>query len=92
VASAGIQVGWPGFGIAWAVVGPVKDKRRLHYAVAKGFAELVARHRLRRVEASVQQDIPQHVRWALLLGFQVESEMPKWGPNGETFLKMVRFP
>jgi hypothetical protein len=94
VACAGVMIPWSGLGFAWAVV---TDEARqwpcaVHRATRRALEQITRDYTLRRVEASVQADQARNIRWARALGFGIESEMKGWGPRGETFLKMVRFP
>ena len=93
VGCAGVMIPWSGLGYAWAVVTDAarQSPRAIHRATREHLDQIIREHGLRRVEASVQADVPRNVKWARALGFDVESEMKGWGPKGETFLKMVRF-
>ena len=48
------------------------------------------RHGVSRFQAAIQQDRTTARRWAKFLGFEVESHLPGFGDNGETFLRYVR--
>lgn len=94
VACAGLTLPWPGLAQAWALWGPEAPRhaRRVHAAVIHRLGLLMQKHRLRRVEAVVDAGAAQSLRWARHLGFRWEADLPKYGPAGETFCRVVLFP
>lgn len=88
VACAGIGWCWPGRAQVWSLMSVhlPQYKWTIHRAVAsflRGFT-------VRRLELEVDPDFPRAVAWAKALGFQYESTMPAYGPNGETQDRYVR--
>lgn len=85
---AGISIRWEGLGEAWAVWTPLGQRhlRGCHRAVRSGMAQIIADHRLRRVQAVVIEDFWAGRLWASHLGFEEESTLPAYGPNGETMV------
>jgi hypothetical protein len=88
VAIGGVLPYWPGVGEAWFSLGPGCEPR--HYL--RGIR--VLRHILdtyqqeyRRIQADV---LPHLGRWVKLLGFEFESSMPFYGPDGSTYRRYVR--
>ena len=45
--------------------------------------------RYRRIQADAVKEFEAGNRFLVHLGFKKESEMPKYGPNGETFVRYV---
>jgi len=94
LATAGVVVIHPGLGEAWAVL---TDAGRAHplrvvRAIARRLTAIIEAERLRRCQAHVVQAHAPAVRLLLLLGFAVETPLRAYGPNGEDFLMMVRYP
>lgn len=92
---AGIVVSWQGFGVAWMVLTPEARQRHgfdLFWMLRARFRALIKELGLRRLEADVLAGWEQGERMMRLLGFHVESEMPRYGPRGETFRKHVLLP
>ena len=95
VASAGLMIPWPGFGAAWAVLdrGLARAHRvPLHRALLRVFGRAMHEYKLVRVETSVSAAFAPGLRLARHLGFREECEMPKYGPYGDTYLRLVLFP
>jgi hypothetical protein len=86
---AGVVTYWPGVGEAWAVLTDVGRAHPLfvHRSVSRGLREIVASSRLRRVQADVVADFAIGRRWVECLGFEFESLMRRYGPNGEDFAR-----
>jgi len=84
---------WDNVAEAWVMLDP-KVKRDPHL----GFiASWVAKRYLRdhgeytRLQADVHRDLPENSDWAEWMGFSFESAMPKYGPEGGTYIRYVRF-
>lgn len=88
IAIAGVVHYWQGRCEAHAILstdsGPhmlwVTRRARRHLATLKG-----------RIEMTVRRGFDAGERWAAMLGFAYESTMPKYGPDGETHFRFVRF-
>lgn len=92
---AGICILWPGVGEAWAV--PTDWGRRhagaYHRAVRDGYRQIVAEQALRRVHAWVDAEFWAGIRWAMALGFRVETpRLRQYGPDGHDFVLLAQFP
>ena len=92
---AGICLLWPGVGEAWAV--PTEWGRRhgkhYHRAVRDGYRQIVTEQRLRRVHAWVDAEFWVGIRWAMALGFRVETpRLRGYGPQGQDFVLLSQFP
>lgn len=90
---AGLSLMSPGRAVAWALLSPAlrtdrPARRWFKQQVRQRIPILMGEHGVRRLEADVTAGGLTFVR---SLGFAVESVMPLWGPNGETFFKFVRF-
>ena len=94
LACAGILIQWSGLGFAWAIVSALarQHPRALHGGVKLGLREMIEEHHLRRVEAVVLAHFWVGRRWLQALGFEEESLMPRYGPLGEDFIRVVLFP
>jgi hypothetical protein len=93
VAVGGIICPWPGMGEMWAVLnGSTGCVLGLNKAVRRVVAGVVRNMSLRRIQANVDANSKVAIRWAEWIGFKFEGEMPKYGPNGEDFLRYVMFP
>lgn len=91
---AGVVLFWPGVGEAWAVLTETGREHPVQATelVRTGLRTVIDGMRLRRVQADVSADfLPGH-RWIRLLGFSYEGTMPRYGPNGEDFVRYVMFP
>lgn len=77
----------------WWFGGPeVVGRGREIYRITR---ELLEHHAVRlkfhRVQATVQESFLVAVKFIERLGFHLESPMPRFGPNQETFLRYARF-
>lgn len=89
VGSAGFAPQWQGRAIGWAVIGcrapraawPVIVKR-IRATIADELREQVEKHGHARVEITVPVGFGAGCRLASLLGFEVEGEERKFGPDG----------
>ena len=86
---AGVAIA-PGFsmGIVWAVI---SDSAAAHMlALHRGTLRFFETQRLRRLEATIEKGFKPGCRWAELLGFKYEGEMPGYGIDGQTHLRYGR--
>ena len=80
---AGIHHFWHGTGEVWALFSPLARRYLETPRFAKQLLELyVARFGYERLQAVVNPDWPEAVRFIELLGFEKETLMKKYGPNG----------
>lgn len=86
---AGVVSHWPGAGEAWAILTDVGRAHPafIHRVVKRTLSEIIANSRLRRVQADVVAEFAAGRRWVEHLGFEFESLMPRYGPNGEDFVR-----
>lgn len=91
VAAAGIDVVWPGRGVAWGLFEPLPLRawlqitRRCRSVLAKSLAG-----DLRRIEATVDAGFAAGVRWIERLGFEIEAELADYGPDGRDHFLYAR--
>jgi hypothetical protein len=88
IAVAGICKFWEGRAQVWSMLSPLMPqyKKTIHKAVKK----VIDGYRVARLECVVDPRYPAAVRWAMRLGFDHESNMLNYGPDGSTHLMMVR--
>lgn len=89
VACAGIVEQWRGRGLAWALlagdIGP-----HCFVRVTRAVRRALDLSPLRRVEAHVDVRFNQGIRWARMLGFEAESVMRSFTPDGGDAFMYVR--
>lgn len=78
---------------AWALMGDDtrKNMKSIHKAAKWCLEEAHKRYGVRRLQAAISSERPTAMRWAQKLGFNPEASMPRFGPDGETFIRYVRF-
>lgn len=90
IGCAGVMGIWPGRALAWALLsdeaGP--HMRSLTRAI-RFFLDSVP---FRRVEMAVDAEFPAAIRWAAMLGFQLETPEPMQGytPDGRACYQFAR--
>ena len=92
IGCAGILPVWSGVGHAWVVLGSDYKKHRiwLHKQVKDMFFKIAVGMKFRRVQANVQCDFYDAVRWIEALGFEGESIMKEYGPDGKDHYMYAR--
>lgn len=89
IACAGMVEQWPGRALAWAMLtddlGPMRFVR-----VSRAIRRALDMAQWNRIEMQVDADHPQAIRWAELLGFEVESKMRRFLPDGRDAFMFVR--
>ena len=88
----GVMPHWPGRAATWLVTGDMP--RRAWPAVTRKVRDVLDRaHALgyRRIECEVDAEFAGGIRWAFKLGFEIESYMPGYSPEGRAMFKFVRF-
>lgn len=90
-ASFGLMPVWKGRAQVWAVVGDnVNNWIALHKSV-KSLMEATAKdYGIIRLEMTTEVGFKQSERWARMLGFNKESLMPSYGPDGLDHINWVR--
>lgn len=90
VAAAGIQEMWPGRGHAWALLG--RDAGPHLLDVTRATRRALDCAPFRRVEITVDKDFHAAIRWAILLGFRLETPRPMRGytPDGRACYLFAR--
>lgn len=88
VACAGVIEQWHGRGLAWALLG--NDSGPHFVRIVRGMKRALNLAQFRRVEAQVQADFGAGIRMAEMLGFEVESKMAKFTPEGRDAFMFVR--
>lgn len=89
VVCAGTFEQWPGRHIAWAYLAHDTGPHMLWITreVKKALVRVEG-----RVELTVRSDFPAGMKWAELLGFEVETpRLKRFGPSGEDHVGFVRF-
>jgi len=88
---AGVSLPWKGFGEVWIRPGESIGKYLSAGKYARDLIDFVTvKFSLRRVQAQIEKRNRKNVRFAEWLGFYIESEIPDYGPNGESYLMMRR--
>lgn len=89
IACAGMVEQWQGRALAWAMlsgdIGPMRFMR-----VSRAVRKALGMAQYRRIEMQVDADHPQAIRWAQMLGFEVESKMRAFLPDGRDAYMFVR--
>lgn len=89
LACAGISELWPGRAMAWAALdydaGPVLRE------ITKACRVELDRCPYKRIEMYVRPGVVAAVKWAKMLGFELESRMQYGAPDGTDLLVYVRF-
>lgn len=94
IVSGGILLYWPGVAELWfhgvqeATQHPVPVFRHSKRLVEQWIKDF----NLHRIQLTIDASFLASYRFAEALGFELESRMPKWGPNQEEFLRYVRLP
>ena len=93
IGCAGILPIWEGLGHAWVVMGKDYKKHRIwiHKQVQDMFFKIAVGKKFRRVQANVQCDFYDAVRWIEALGFEPESILRQYGPDGKDHYMYTRF-
>lgn len=89
VVCAGVVEQWHGRGLAWALIA---ESAGPHFVVitraVKRFLDIAP---WQRIEAQVDAEFGRGIRWAEMLGFEVESKMSRFTPEGRDAFMFVRF-
>lgn len=88
VAMGGIVPIWEGRGQAWMLIANVAGVRMTH--VHKAVLNALVKSKCTRIEATVDIGFKQGVRWMKMLGFELESYMKAYRPDGGDMLMFAR--
>lgn len=88
VACAGIVEQWQGRGLAWAVL--AEHSGRHFVRITRAVRRALDLAHYRRIEAQVDAEFVAAIRWATMLGFEVESKMTQFTPEGRDAFMFVR--
>lgn len=88
VACAGVVQFWQGRSQAWALIS--EHMPRYQKSVHKAVKKFLQFYQVKRLECVVDPRHDAAIRWAERLGFESESVMPSYTPNGDLQLMMVR--
>jgi len=88
VACAGIGHCWEGRAQVWSLMSVHLPTYKL--AIHRAVKTFLRDFRIRRLELELDPTFPRAVAWATALGFQYESTMPAYGPQGEVYDRYVR--
>ena len=82
----GLEIVWPGVAEAWFIVCEADKMCNISVAAAtkEKLDDWIKEYELVRVQSPLRADFPQGVRFAKWLGFEYESIMPKYHPDGCT--------
>jgi hypothetical protein len=83
-ASLGVFDFMPGVGIAWAMFS--QDAGSLLPALSLRARKYLRNCRFRRIEAYIDPNFAESIRWATLMGFQFEGVMKKHSPRGDDLM------
>jgi hypothetical protein len=94
LACFGCVVPWRHLGNTWAIITPRGHQHpvTVHRTIKRTMLAVARALDLRRLESEIREDFDFGHRWVRVLGFQRESRLPVYGPDGETFYKYVFFP
>lgn len=86
VGCGGVVPYWTGVAEAWTLLAPTYEGGDLMTAVRVIRARLAGLP-YRRIQADVKAE---HMQWPRVLGFELESRMEKYGPDGADYYRYVR--
>lgn len=88
IACAGFVEQWEGRALAWALM--AEDSGPHFVAITRAVKRAIAMARWHRIEAQVDAEFGAGLRWAEMLGFEIESKMRKFTPEGRDAFMYVR--
>lgn len=93
IASFGLMMVVRGTAEVWVLASKdISKKPKILIKAARwALSEGCIRYSIYRVQASIDKDHVVRRKWAEHMGFHVEGLMPRFGPDGETFVRYVRF-
>lgn len=88
VACAGMVDQWRGRALAWALIGA--DAGPHFVRITRAVRRALDMAEWRRIEMQVDAEHGEAIRWARMLGFEVESKMRAFLPDGRDAFMFVR--
>lgn len=88
IGCAGLLQMWPGRAYAWALL--AEDAGPHMLALTRAIRFRLAESGFRRIEMAVDAEFLPGVRWAVMLGFELEARARKYMPNGRDAWIFVR--
>lgn len=89
VICAGLVEQWEGRALAWALISEEAGPHFVH--VTRLIRKILNMAQYRRIEAHVDCEFIQGIRWAEMLGFEVEAKMSRFTAEGRDAFLYVRF-
>ena len=90
IAAAGVINLWTGVGEAWAILTPRAKGMAVLRAFRETFRLIQIAHDYHRIQASVQADFDDGVRFAKFMGFESEGVMRSYDAEKHDFLRMAK--
>lgn len=92
VACAGLNIVWPRVAEGWAYTSALVTRHPcfFHRSIARELDRLITAHNLHRVQVHIPRSHSVSQQWIMRLGFKYESELPKYGHDGETYFCFAR--
>jgi hypothetical protein len=92
IAAFGLMIVCRGTAEVWVLASKdISSKGKTLTKVSRwALAEGCKRYGIYRVQASIDINHVVRRRWAEFMGFHAESTMPRFGPDGETFIRYVK--
>ena len=89
----GVAPQWTGVGEAYMFLSPEfkNNKIRCIKDIRYYLKQITDQFKMHRVHCHVIKEFEHAVKFAKYLGFTVEAELKKFGPNKEDYYKMVKF-
>lgn len=88
IACAGLAEQWQGRALAWALL--ANDIRPHFVAVTRAVKRALDLSDYRRIEAQVDAEFGQGIRWAQMLGFEIEAKLRAFTPEGRDAFMYAR--
>lgn len=87
VAAAGLNIVWPRVAEGWAYTSELVRRHPcfFHRSIKRELERLITAHNLHRVQVHIPRSHSVSQEWIMRLGFEFESELPKYGQDGETY-------
>ncbi len=88
----GLTFLWNGVAEGWALLTDKisEFKFALHKRILNAIKFYVEKMDIKRLQITVKSDFEKGIKWAEALGFEKESLMKKWGPEGADYYQYVR--
>ena len=90
IAAAGVINMWPGVGEGWAILTPRAKGMAVLRAFRETFKLIQIAHNYLRIQASVQADFVDGIRFARWMGFKSEGIMKSYDAEKRDFVRMSK--